>query len=141
MRVIGVDFGDVRTGIAVSDESMFLATGVATVTASGLRALAGVIDGWCRRYGAEKIVMGRPINMDDTPSPRTLKTERFAGILEEVTGLPVELYDERLTTVEAHEIMNATDTRGKKRKKAVDTLSAEIILQGWLDGEREKRRG
>ena len=53
MRVIGVDFGDVRTGISVSDESMFLATGVATVTASGLRALAGVIDGWCRRYGAE----------------------------------------------------------------------------------------
>lgn len=139
MRVIGVDFGDVRTGIAVSDESMFLASGVGTVTANGLNALAEKIAEYCRQYDASKIVMGRPLNMDDTVGPRAEKTDRFAGILREKTGLEVVLIDERLTTVEAHEYLNQTDTRGKKRKKVIDTLSAEIILQNWLDSERNRQ--
>ena len=139
MRVIGVDFGDVRTGIAVSDESMFIASGVGTVTAKGLSALADRIGEYCRMYGASKIVMGRPLNMDDTAGPRAEKADRFAAILRERTGLEVILTDERLTTVEAHEFLDMTDTRGRKRKKVIDTLSAEIILQNWLDGERKKR--
>ena len=138
MRVIGVDFGDVRTGIAVSDESMFLASGVDTIKASGLNALAERIGEYCRKYGASKIILGSPLNMDDTIGPRAEKAARFAGILRERTGLEVILFDERLTTAEAHEFLNETDTRGKKRKKVIDTLSAEIILQNWLDSVRNE---
>ena len=95
MRVIGVDFGDVRTGIAVSDESMVLASGVGTVTAKGLSALADRIGEYCRMYGASKIVMGRPLNMDDTAGPRAEKADRFAAILRERTGLEVILTEKQ----------------------------------------------
>ena len=117
---------------------MFLASGVGSVTAKGLVPLAEKIAAVCRQYDAGRIVMGCPFNMDGTEGKRADKTRRFASILEDTCGLPVELVDERLTTVQAHEYMNETNTRGRKRKSAVDALSAEIILQEWLDAERKK---
>lgn len=132
-RVIGVDFGDTRTGLAVSDASGFLAGGLCTLKANGMQNLANKITRYCDEYNAVKIVIGCPFNMDGTLGPRAEKAERFAEILRETSGREVELFDERLTTVSAAEYLNATDTRGKKRKSVIDTLSAQIILQDWLD--------
>ncbi|MBQ7604018.1 MAG: Holliday junction resolvase RuvX [Clostridia bacterium] len=139
MRIIGIDLGDVRTGIAVSDETEFLASGLCTVRANGKRALLEIISEKASELGAGGFVVGDPVNMDGTRGDSSLKAHAFAERLAEKTGLPVYLSDERCSTKVAHSIMNLTDTRGKKRKKKVDTLSAEIILQDFLDRRRAEK--
>lgn len=135
-RVLGVDFGDKRTGLAISDEGRFIATGICTVTAEGMKKLAIKISETIKDYDISQIVMGLPINMDGSESKRADKTQRFAKLLEETLNVPVILQDERLTTVEAYEIMNLTGSAKKSKKKNIDTLSAEIILQEYLDKEK-----
>ena len=135
-RYLGVDYGDVRTGIAVSDPLGITASGVGTVKATGKRTLAETINNYVNEYGVEEIVMGYPVNMNGTEGERAQKVAGFAKYLEEVTGKPVKLFDERCTTMAAHQILNMTDTRGSKRKKVIDTLSAEIILQNYMDMHR-----
>lgn len=132
-RILGVDLGDVRTGLAVSDPTGLLAGGIGTVTASDEEWLITLIADAVRRYDAKKIVLGNPINMNGSVGERSLKAQAFGRTLEERLGIPVILFDERCTTMAAHQIMNFTNTRGKKRKAAVDTLSAQIILQDYLD--------
>ncbi len=133
MRILGIDLGDVRTGLAMSDESCFLASGLGTFTAyTPEKALEQIMNA-IRTYGVQEIVMGNPINMNGTRGERSQKMEAFAQRLREESGLPVILFDERCTTMQAHTILSFTDTRGKKRKNTVDTLSAEIILQNYLD--------
>lgn len=135
-RILCVDFGDVRTGLAVSDPLGMLAVGLRTVTANGVNALIEKILACAQEYQVVRIVVGNPINMNGTHGERSLRCEAFANRLQEASGLPVELFDERCTTMEAHTIMNETNTRGKKRKNTVDTLSAQIILQNYLDAHR-----
>jgi len=135
-KIIGVDLGDVRTGLAVSDALGMMASGIGTITANGFNALADKITEEAKKQGASLIVMGNPINMNGTVGPRSEKVQRFAEILNERSGLPVELFDERCSTMAAHQILNLTDTRGEKRKKVVDTLSAQIILQNYLDSHK-----
>lgn len=135
-RVLGIDFGDVRTGIAVSDESGFLAGGVATITAEGLNALASKIGEYVKTYSCDTIVLGNPVNMNGTLGPRSEKAAKFAELLRGFTGCTVVLYDERRTTMTAASYLNETNTRGKKRKSVIDTLSAQIILQNYLDSVR-----
>ena len=89
-----------------------------------------------KELGVAKIVVGLPVNMNGTIGPRAEHAKEFAALLGEATGLPVEMFDERCSTMAAHQILNFTDTRGKKRKAAVDTLSAQIILQTYLDSHR-----
>lgn len=138
MRILGIDLGDVRTGLALSDESCFLASGIGTFTAyTEDKALAQIME-TIRTYKVEEIVMGNPVNMNGTKGERSQKVEAFAEKLREASGLPVTLFDERCTTMQAHTILSFTDTRGKKRKNTVDTLSAEIILQNYLDQRRRK---
>lgn len=137
-RILGVDLGDVRTGLAVSDAMGFLANGIGTFTASTDDQLIELIGSHAREYNVTKIVMGNPINMNGTVGERSLKVQAFAKLLEERLAIEVVLFDERCTTMEAHRIMNYTDTRGKKRKAAVDTLSAQIILQNYLDSHPVK---
>ena len=137
MVILGVDFGDRRTGLAVCDPSEFLASGLCMVTAEGRRALAVKIAGISREKKCEKIVMGLPVNMDGSHGPRAERVEAFGEILSQETGLPIEYFDERCTTVEAHSFLNETNRRGKKRKSVIDTLSAEIILQDYLDSKRK----
>lgn len=139
MRILGIDLGDVRTGLALSDESCFLASGLGTFTAYNEDKALEQILAAIRTHKVEEIVMGNPVNMNGTRGERSQKVEAFAERLREVSGLPVTLFDERCTTMQAHTILSFTDTRGKKRKNTVDTLSAEIILQNYLDQRKMKR--
>lgn len=137
-RVLGIDYGDTRTGLAISDINGFLASGIGTIEAAGDRALIRKIKEEIESRGVVLIVVGDPINMNGTRGPRSEKAHAFADKLRAETGLPVVLVDERCTTMSAHAFLNETDTRGKKRKAVVDTLSAQIILQNYLD--RNKRQ-
>lgn len=135
-RILGVDFGDQRTGLAVSDTLGMLANGIGYVNSNYMPKTAELVAAKAKELGVAKIVVGLPINMNGTFGPRAEHAKEFAVMLGEVTGLPVEMFDERCSTMAAHQILNFTDTRGKKRKAAVDTLSAQIILQNYLDSKR-----
>ena len=137
-RVLGVDAGTVRTGIAVSDTDGFLASALCTIKANGLRALASSIKEKAEEYSARLIVIGHPINMNGTLGESSARIHRLADEIRAITEIPVILFDERCTTMVAASILNMTDTRGAKRKSVIDNLSAEIILQNYLDAERRK---
>ena len=135
-RVLGVDYGDVRTGIAISDDSRFLASGIATLKENGMLHTADRVAREAAERGAVLIVCGLPRNMDGSYGPRADVIRAFVGHLAERTEIPIELWDERLTTVEAHRILSSSNVGGRKRKAVVDTLAAEIILQSYLDAHR-----
>lgn len=132
-RILGVDFGDVRTGLALSDPSRFLASGIGTVSPGGLEKTAQAVAERAKSEGACAIVVGLPKNMDGSEGFRSDRCRQFAERLCELASLPVVLFDERLTTVSASRFLNETNTRGKARKNVVDTLSAEILLQDLLN--------
>ena len=135
-KILGVDFGDTRTGLAVSDALGMLANGIGYVNSTWMPKTAELVAEKAKELGVAKIVVGLPVNMNGTIGPRAEHAKEFAALLGEATGLPVEMFDERCSTMAAHQILNLTDTRGKKRKAAVDTLSAQIILQNYLDAHR-----
>ncbi len=135
-RILGVDFGDTRTGLAVSDLLGMLANGIGYVNSNYMPKTVQMVAEKAKEHRVSKIVVGLPINMNGTYGPRAEHAKEFAAMLEAETGLPVEMFDERCSTMAAHQILNLTDTRGKKRKAAVDTLSAQIILQNYLDSRR-----
>ena len=138
-RILGVDYGDARTGLALSDPSGFLASGAGTIKSTGFMKTAEAVSDFAKEKGVELIVLGHPINMNGTLGPRSEKIKAFAKTLEELSGIRVELMDERLSTMNAHQILNQTNTRGQKRKEIIDEMSACLILQSYLD--REKNRG
>ena len=135
-KILGVDFGDTRTGLAVSDALGMLANGIGYLQSTYMPKTAQLVAEKAKELGVKKIVVGLPINMNGTQGPRAEHAKEFGAMLGEASGLPIEFYDERCTTMAAHQILNLTDTRGKKRKAAVDTLSAQIILQNYLDSHR-----
>ncbi|MCI8388733.1 MAG: Holliday junction resolvase RuvX [Clostridiales bacterium] len=135
-RILGVDFGDTRTGLAVSDTLGMLANGIGYVNSTYIVKTAELVAEKAREYKAARIVIGLPINMNGTLGPRAEHVKEFAELLKEQIDLPIEFFDERCSTMAAHQILNMTDTRGKKRKASVDTLSAQIILQNYLDSHR-----
>ena len=139
--ILGVDCGDVRSGFAVSDELELFAGGIGTVKATGLKDLAEKIISTAAEKSAVKIVLGDPVNMDGTHGDRSRRIHALAGIIGEKCDIPVELFDERCTTMQAARYLNETDARGKKRKNVIDALSAEIILQDYLDSEKKKNAG
>ncbi|MBR4295708.1 MAG: Holliday junction resolvase RuvX [Clostridia bacterium] len=132
-RIIGVDFGDVRTGVAVSDESRFLASGIGYIKVGGLGKTAEKIAEIAKEQNAVAIVIGCPVNMNGTEGPRAERCRRFADEVASLSSLPVAMIDERMTTMAASRFLNETNTRGAKRKTVIDTLSAQIILQNFLD--------
>lgn len=134
-RILGVDFGDTRTGIAVSDVSRFLASGIGYVSPGGIEKTADKIVEIALEKGVGAIVVGLPKNMDGTEGFRAERCREFASLLrQKLNGeVPVAMMDERLTTVSASRYLNETNTRGSRRKGVIDTLSAEIILQNALD--------
>lgn len=136
MKILGIDYGDVRVGLAVSDVTEFLASGIGNVKITGMNNAVELICGKIKEYGCQKIVLGLPVNMNGTHGEKAEKVRAFGSKLKEASGLEVEYVDERLTTVIAHGFMNETGTHGKKRKESVDTLSAQIILQNYLDSKR-----
>ncbi len=132
-RVLGVDYGDVRTGLAISDINRFLANGIGTISEGGMRATAKKVAEVAREREAGIIVIGLPKNMDGSEGASADKIRAFADLLRPLTDAEIVFLDERVSTMAAHRILNMTDTRGQKRKAVVDTLSAEIILQNYLD--------
>ena len=131
-RVMGVDFGDARTGIAVSDLLCSI-VGITTVIHS--RNMEKTISQICQMVKDSdigEIVVGLPKNMDGTEGARAELCREFADKLEEATGLPVKMWDERRTTVEAHNILSQHNYHGKKRKDTVDAVAASLILEGYL---------
>ena len=133
-KILSVDFGDARTGLAVSDVTRFLASGIGTISVGGIVKTADRTAEIAREQGAVAIVVGLPVNMDGTQGFRADRCREFAELLcERLPDVPVAMMDERMTTMVASRYLNETNTRGKKRKGVIDTLSAEIILQNTLD--------
>lgn len=139
-RILGVDFGDTRTGLALSDPSRLLASGLETLSPGGMEKTAEAVAKVAKERSAAAIVVGLPKNMDGTEGFRAVRCREFAEKLSALTGLPVAMLDERLTTVSASRYLNETNTRGTARKGVIDTLSAQIILQNALDRLRALKR-
>ena len=138
MIIVGIDFGDVRTGLAVCDKYEMMASEAGCVTAEGYKKALIAVGEKVKELRAELIVVGNPVNMNGTAGPRSEKCQAFARELAELTGIPTELYDERLTTVSAHRILSENNVRGKKRKATVDALSARLILEDYLTLRRNR---
>jgi putative Holliday junction resolvase len=132
-KLLSVDFGDVRTGLAVSDPSRLLASGLGYISPGGIEKTADAVAEAATENGVAAIIVGLPVNMDGSLGGRAQRCEKFARMLKERVGLPVAMFDERMTTMTASRYLNETGTRGKKRKQVIDTLSAQIILQNCLD--------
>lgn len=132
-KLLGVDFGDTRTGLAVSDPSRLLASGIGLISPGGIEKTADAVAELAREHRVVAIVVGLPVNMDGSEGSRAQRCRKFARLVEERTSLPVALFDERMTTMTAARYLNETGTHGKKRKAVIDTLSAQIILQNCLD--------
>ena len=136
MRIMGLDFGSRTVGVAVSDKLGLTAQGVEIIRRKSpgkLRQTLARLEELVISYDVEKIVLGYPKNMNNTEGERCEKTLEFKEKLEYRTELPVVLWDERLTTVAAHDIMTESGIRGEERRKYVDELAAMLILQGYLD--------
>lgn len=132
MRILAIDYGDSRVGLAVSDPLGWTAQGIKTVKNFGTKKLLEQIDEVLKEYTPEKIVIGLPKNMDGTLGFRTDETYKFADSLKTIYNGEIVFWDERLTTMNATRILNETNTRGKKRKEVLDTVSACMILEGYL---------
>lgn len=132
-RTLGVDFGDARTGLALSDLSGFLASGLGTIKSTSFKETLALVADAAKKNDVCLIVLGHPINMNGTLGPRSDKIKAFAEQLEEASGIKVVLFDERLSTANAHVMLNMTGTRGQKRKQIIDEMSACLILQSYLD--------
>ena len=133
-RILGVDFGDTRTGLAVSDISRFLASGIGYVSPGGIEKTANKVAEVAQEQKASAIVVGLPKNMDGSEGFRAERCREFASLLRDrLPNTPIVMMDERLTTMSASRYLNETNTRGAKRKGVIDTLSAQIILQNALD--------
>jgi len=142
MRILGLDYGSKRIGVAVCDELGITAQGLATITRKNRRQDLEEIDRFIRAYVVEKIVIGYPIRLDGTEGIQCEKINRFAQLLESTFSLPVIKWDETLSTKEAEEILIRSNMRRERRKSVVDKLAAGLILQGYLDSrerhEKEK---
>lgn len=135
-RILGVDYGDVRTGIAVSDPGGFLACGIGLITERNAERLADKIAASAAQYDVGAVVLGFPVNMDGSRSNRADRTELLRDLLRSRLTVPVELLDERCTTLLSHRILSDSGKNTRNHKQSVDTLSAEIILQDYLDKHR-----
>jgi putative Holliday junction resolvase len=140
-KYLGVDYGDVRTGLAECDVSGLLAGPIGTVSEGGMRNTAIRVAKEAESRSCKKIIIGLPKNMNGSEGARAETVRAFAEILKSLTEIPIDFYDERMTTMEAYRFLDSTATYGKKRKNAIDTLSAEIILQGYIDKERNAKKG
>lgn len=138
-RLMGLDVGDRRIGVAISDPLGLTAQPILTLVRTNrrqdLKSLARLI----RKYGCEAIVVGNPLYMSGDLSPQAAKAQAFAEILREESGLPVHLWDERLTTTEAHRHLHAAGRPGSEHRAVVDQVAAVLILQSFLDAVRNQQ--
>lgn len=142
MRILGLDFGQKTIGVAVSDSLGWTAQGVEIIRREGeenLKASIARIAQLCEEYGVESIVLGYPKNMNNTIGDRAKKSERFKKRLKKELGLPVKLWDERLSTVAAERDLIEADVSRAGRKEVIDKMAAVFILQGYLDFLRKNK--
>lgn len=143
MRIMGLDFGSKTVGVAISDELLITAQGIEIIRRkeeNKLRQSLARIEALIEEYGVEEIVLGYPKNMNNTEGERVELTNEFKDKLERRTGLPVALWDERLTTVAADRFMMEAGIRREERKEHVDRIAATFILQGYLDYRKNKEK-
>ena len=136
MIILSVDYGDIRTGIAVCDKLEMLASPVCVLTEWNAETLAEKIIDIAKQKHAEQIVIGLPRNMDGSKGFRAEACEELGELVKSKCEIPVTFWDERLTTVSAHRILSENNVRGKKRKSVVDAVAAEIILQNYIDSRK-----
>ena len=132
MKIMAIDYGDARTGIALSDLLFSIVGSTTVIHSRNTEKTLHEISRIAKENDVAEIAMGLPKNMDGTEGPRAQLCREFALQIEQETGLPVKLWDERRTTVEAHNILSAHNYHGKKRKDTVDAVAASLILEGYL---------
>lgn len=144
MRIMGLDYGSMTMGVAISDELLITAQGIETIRRkheNKLRQTFQRIEELIMEYGVEKIVLGLPKNMNNTEGERALKSRELAETILRRTGLEVILWDERLTTVEAHRVLDEAELNYREKDKVVDTVAATFILQSYLDYLHNQKNG
>ncbi|MCL2755338.1 MAG: Holliday junction resolvase RuvX [Oscillospiraceae bacterium] len=132
MKVLGIDFGDVRTGIAVSDADGIIAMPLTVIIEKKRAALIDKIAQIAEEQGVGALVVGNPVNMNGTRGERSEQYEKIADLLRERLGLPVTMWDERLSTAHAYSVINMGSTKGKKRRENIDAVAASLILESYL---------
>lgn len=132
MRIMGIDYGDARTGLAVSDAMNLLVGEAWTVNQWDANTLADEIIRQAVARGVERFVLGLPKNMDGTEGARAEKCREFAALLAGKTDIPIAMWDERRSSIEAHAILHANGKKEKKHRKTVDAVAASLILEGYL---------
>ena len=131
-KIMGIDYGDARTGVAISDLLCSIVGSTYVVPSRNREKAVADIVRLCKDNMVGEIVVGLPRNMDGSEGVRAQLCREFADILKEATGLPIAMWDERRTTVEAHNILSQHNYHGKKRKETVDAVAASLILEGYL---------
>ncbi|MGI5896689.1 MAG: Holliday junction resolvase RuvX [Oscillospiraceae bacterium] len=139
MKIMAVDLGDARTGLACCDRTEFLASPIGTIHETDFDEILRQVAIASVEYDVKEIVVGHPVNMNGTVGDRAKKCEEFAERLAGMVQIPVRLWDERSTTVSATNILNETNTRGKKRKEIIDTVAATIILESYMQYRRNHK--
>ena len=140
-KYLGVDYGDVRTGLAECDVAGMIAGRIGTVKPGGMRKTAELVATEAKDRSCKKIIVGLPKNMDGSEGPRADVVKAFVALLSEITDIPIDFCDERMSTMVAYRFLGETDTFGKKRRESVDAVSAEVILQSYIDKERNAKKG
>jgi putative Holliday junction resolvase len=138
MRTLGLDYGTKTIGVAASDALGLTAQTVTTIRRTSLKADLAALKELVNEYEAERFVVGLPLNMDGSEGPRAEATRKFVDALTQALGLPVELWDERLSTVAAQRTLLEADVSRAKRREVIDQMAAQFILQGWLDARHHQ---
>ena len=136
MRIMAIDYGDAHTGVALSDPTGFLTGATATINSRRQEVVVDELVQFIERHRPDEVVLGFPKNMDGTDGRRADLYRGLAARLEEATGMKVVLWDERRTTIDAHQILLNQGKDGRKRKKIVDAVAASLILENYLDYKR-----
>lgn len=138
-KLLGVDFGAARTGLARSDDLGLYAVGIGNIKSYNVERAANDVAKKAVEICADEIVIGKPINMNGSEGEKARLCMEFGELISKYTDIPIVYYDERLTTVEAHRILGESGIRAKNRKNIVDSLAAEIILQDYMDMQKNKK--
>lgn len=139
MRIMAIDYGDARTGVAISDATGLLAGFTTVIHSRRAEQVTEELRKLIEQHKVDELVMGFPRNMDGSEGPRAELYRAFAAQLEELTGMTVNLWDERRTTIEAHQILHAGGKKMKQHKNTVDAVAATLILEGYMTRKRRER--
>lgn len=132
-RILALDFGEKRIGVAISDRMNVVAQGLETIEEKDIDSKLAKIKSLIKEYDVSKVIVGMPLNMNGTKGDKAIDAEGFAALLQKEMSISVEMVDERLTTAEGENVLLEADVSRKKRKRAIDKIAAQLILQTYLD--------